>query len=104
MKKQRKKYDKSFKQKAIELSEHRGSVPEIAAELGVNPDLIYRWRRELGQNPRGSFSGNGNKNLTPQEKDILQLKKRLRDAEEERDILKKAISIFSVSDGKSTNS
>ena len=104
MKKTRKKYDKEFKQKAIELSNLRGSVAEIAEELGINPELIYRWRRELSQHQSGAFSGNGNKNQSEEEKEISRLKKELQNVKMERDILKKAISIFSVSDGKSTNS
>jgi len=41
--------------------------------------------------------------MTELEREVARLKKELRDAKMERDILKKAISIFSKSDGKSTN-
>ena len=44
------------------------------------------------------------KSLTPQEAEIAQLKKKLREAEIERDILKKAVSIFSRNDGRYSNS
>jgi len=104
MKTTRKKYSKAFKQKAVELSNVRGNVQEIARELGVSGDLIYRWRRELTRNGSIAFSGNGNKRLTEEQKELARLKQRLADVEMERDILKKAVSIFSVSDRKSTSS
>ena len=104
MSEKRKFYSKEFKQKAVELSNVRGNVQEIAMELDVNPEFIYRWRRELKSDPQLAFSGNGNKQLTEEQKEIARLKRELADARMERDILKKAVSIFSVSDRKSTNS
>jgi transposase len=100
----RKNYSKEFKQKAVELSNVRGNVQEIARELGIDANLIYRWRREVGINPGQAFGGNGSKQLTAEQKEIARLKRALADAQMERDILKKAVSIFSVSDRKSTNS
>ncbi len=40
-------YSKEFKLKAVELSNVRGNAREIAEELGIKADLIYRWRKEL---------------------------------------------------------
>jgi hypothetical protein len=51
----------------------------------------------------GSFPGNGKPKQTPEEAEIARLKKALRDAEMERDILKKAVSIFSRNDGRYSN-
>lgn len=104
MKVLRKSYSKEFKEKAVELSKVRGDVPEIANELDIKPDLLYRWRREMGNRPDLAFSGNGNKQLTTEQKEIANLKRELAEIKMERDILKKAVSIFSVSDRKSTNS
>jgi transposase len=104
MKKSRKKYSKEFKRKAVELSNVRGDVREISEELGINPNLLHRWRREFSADPDLAFSGNGKKQQSPEEEEISRLKKQLKDAEMERDILKKAIGIFSSKDGKSTNS
>jgi len=100
----RKIYSKEFKQKAVELSNVRGNVQEIARELGVSAELIYRWRKEFTSNPNLAFGGNGKKQLTEEQKELARLKRKLADVEMERDILKKAVSIFSVSDRKSTNS
>lgn len=104
MKKTRKTYSKEFKQKAVELSNVRGNVQEIARELGVPADFIYRWRKEQSLNPSLAFSGNGKKQLAEEQKEMEKLRKELADARMERDILKKAVSIFSVSDRKSSNS
>ena len=76
----------------------------LAAELDIRADLIYRWRREALANLDASFPGQGNKIMTEEQKEIARLKKELRDAQIERDILKKAVSIFSKNDGKYSNS
>lgn|SRR5690606_10830086 len=104
MKGNRKNYSKEFKQKALELSNVRGNVQEVARELGISAGLIYRWRMEFKNNPSLSFSGNGNIQLTPEEKELARLKRELADVTMERDILKKAVGIFSANDRKSTNS
>jgi len=104
MTKQRTYYDREFKQKAVELSYARGNAKEIAEELGIRPELLYRWRREHEKYQDNSFPGKGKPKMTDLEKENARLQKELRDAKMERDILKKAVSIFSRSDGKSTNS
>ena len=104
MRETRKNYSKEFKQKAVELSNVRGNVQEIARELDVKAELIYRWRNEFNSNPSLAFSGKGNKQLTDEQKELARLRKELADVKMERDILKKAVSIFSVSDRKSSNS
>jgi len=104
MKENRRIYSKEFKQKAVELSHVRGNVNDIARELGVRSELLYRWRREFALDPSLSFSGNVNKQLTPEAKEVARLKRELADVTMERDILKKAVGIFSASDRKSTNS
>lgn len=97
MKKERKIYDRAFKLQAVELSNERNNVSDLARELGIRPSLLYRWRAEQGNFGEGSFPGKGNPKLTPEQEKIRELEKQLKDAELERDILKKAISIFSKS-------
>ena len=101
---QRKHYDAVFKEKAVELSYARGNVREVAAELGISPDLIYRWRSEAKTYGYRSFPGKGRPEMTRQEAELAKLKKELRDVKMERDILKKAITIFSSSDRKGSRS
>lgn len=93
---QRRKYDPDFKRNAVRLSEEPGrSVKEVAENLGIAKDLLYRWRREHRSKHEGAFPGRGREALTDQEKRIRELEKKLKDAEMERDILKKAMAIFS---------
>ena len=56
MRSDRKTYSKSFKLKAVELSNARGNVQEVARELGIKAKYIYRWRKELNANPDLAFS------------------------------------------------
>jgi transposase len=100
----RRKFDREFKQMVIELSNNRKDYTVLASELDINADLIYRWRREAARHFEASFPGQGNKTMTEEQKEIARLKRELRDAQLERDILKKAVSIFSKSDGKYSNS
>ncbi len=102
--KQRQKYDREFKKKAVELSIARSNAREAAEELDIRPGLLYRWRREYDKFEKNSFPGYRQPKITDVEQENVRLKKELRDARMERDILKKAVSIFSKSDGKSTNS
>lgn len=99
----RNKYDKEFKLMAVELIESHKTVLEASKELVVSKSLLYRWRKSYLKKGQHSFSGNGIKTLTPEETEIEKLRKQLREAEIERDILKKAVGIFSKSDGKSSN-
>lgn len=98
MKKQRTHYDKSFKENAVKLSLERKNVTELAHELGVEPLLLYRWRKEFQEKGPLSFPGNGIQAQSEDAKELADLKKRLLETEIERDILKKALGIISRSD------
>lgn len=97
MKHKRKIYDAAFKTKAVELSNERANISELARELGIATTLLYKWRKASEAMGELSFPGRGNLTLTEEQRAIHELKKKLKDAELERDILKKAIGIFSGS-------
>jgi transposase len=97
MKRERKIYDPAFKTKAVELSNIRDNISELARELGIKATLLYKWRKEYEEFGTGSFPGKGNLKQTAEQEKIHELEKKLKDAELERDILKKAIGIFSKS-------
>jgi transposase len=99
-KKERRSYDKAYKIMAVELFLSGKTSIEVGADLGIAPDLVRRWAREVKVSESNSFPGNGKQNLTDEQKQIFELKKALKDAEIERDILKKAVSIFSKGDSK----
>lgn len=89
-KKQRKKrrsYDAAFKANVLKLHAEGRTASSLAASFGINENMIYRWK---GQAKSSACSS------SPTElKEILALKEELRRVKEERDILKKALSIFS---------
>jgi transposase-like protein len=93
----RRKFDRDFKRNAVLLTSEPGrTVSSVAENLGINKDLLYRWRREYHKgNGKYSFPGNGREALTPDQERIRELEKKLKDTEMERDILKKAMGIFS---------
>lgn len=97
MRKKRTHYDKSFKENAVKLSLERKNVSELAQELGIEPFLLYRWRKEFQQKGEYSFPGHGVQSLNEETRRIAELEKRLNDTEIERDILKKALRIISRS-------
>ena len=104
MDKTRRKFDKEFKLMAVNLCLSGKATSEVAVDLGISVDLVNRWKREHHRFKEGSFSGHGKVNMTDEQKEISRLKKELRDSQLERDILKKAISIFSKGDNKYSNS
>ncbi|MEN5197501.1 transposase [Sphingobacterium faecium] len=98
MTKIRKKYDRTFKERAVELSKDRKNISELARELGLSAAQLYKWRKESEDFGSGSFPGNGNIKQTPEQERISALEKKLKDSELELEILKKAIGIFSKND------
>jgi transposase len=93
---QRRKYDPDFKRNAVRLTEDPGrKVADVAENLGISKDLLYRWRKGQCFNKELAFPGNGREALTTQQEKIRELEKKLKNAEMERDILKKAMAIFS---------
>lgn len=96
MHKSRRKYDSEFKRSAVALVEKEGrNAMDVAESLGIAPALLYRWRREFEECGDIAFSGNGNQALTADAKRIKDLEKQLKNVQIERDILKKALAIFS---------
>ena len=95
-KSKRRNYDPEFKRNAVLLSEDPSRThTEVAGSLGISPNILYRWRREYFRNGGNAFAGQETGILTDEKRRIKELEKKLRDAETERDILKKALAIFS---------
>jgi transposase len=94
MRVQKRSYSLEFKLKAVELSNQRGSLSEVAQELNISSDNLKRWKKEYKE---GKFSGSI-KIKSPEEQELIRLRKELTEVKLERDILKKAVGIFSKSD------
>ncbi|WP_390902246.1 IS3 family transposase [Xanthocytophaga flava] len=83
----RKLYDRAFKVMAVELCLNGQASQQVADDLGIRVQMLNRWKKEYLQNKENSFSGQGN--LSAEQAEIYRLKKLLRQAEMERDNLKK---------------
>lgn len=95
MREERRVYPKEFKTEAAELllNSNRSSK-ELAESLGITANMLHRWKREYLASKENAFPGNGIIG-DPHERELHDLRKKLRDIQEERDILKKALAIFS---------
>lgn len=101
----RKNYSKEQKLEIVKLSlEENQTVTSLAERFDVSANTIYNWRSKYLKDREEAFPGKGNKLLNAEQREIERLKKELREAELERDILKKAVSIFSKTDRKFSNS
>ncbi|HEV7347421.1 transposase [Telluribacter sp.] len=92
----RRKYDASFKQEVVNMIAAGRSVADIARSLGIGENIIYRWRRQaLGRADSAPSESTSPSQVSLSEH--LALQKQLRELEMEREILKKALGIFSRS-------
>jgi transposase len=97
MAEERRIFTKEFKEQAVLLTETSGKkVSEIASDLGIRENMLWRWKKELRETGSHSFPGQGNRQQgTELEEEVRKLKKELHTVTMERDILKKAVAIFS---------
>ena len=94
MKKIRRKYTREFKLEALRLLETSGkSAAQIERDLGIGSGNLYRWKRKLAEKGDYAFPGHGR--LDPEQDRIRQLEREVEILRQERDILKKAVAIFS---------
>jgi transposase len=94
MAKTRKRYTREFKIEAVRLLEASGkSASQIERELDIGKGNLWRWRRELGSDSEQATSGPSGR--TPEQERIRELERENEILRQERDILKKAVAIFS---------
>jgi transposase len=90
----RRKYDREFKVEAVKLVTEGGrTVAEAARNLGIHENLLYKWKEKYSEDMAHAFPGKGR--LKPAEEELRRMKRELADVTQERDILKKALAIFS---------
>jgi transposase len=87
--KTRRKYDADFKSEVVKMLTNGQTAACISKALGISENLIYRWKNQ----------NQGVKKVSSEQSELAlenqQLKDRVRQLETEREILKKALSIFS---------
>ena len=94
MTKHRKTYTREFKLEAIKLWQTSGkSAQVIEGDLGIARGLLYRWKGQFHIKGEDAFPGHGR--MAPAEEEIRRLRRELEIVKQERDILKKAVGIFS---------
>jgi transposase len=94
MRRTRRTFTSEYKLEAVGLLSSGGrSLSSVARDLDLDPKLLRRWREELKQEGSGAFPGKGH--LPPEEAELKRLHKEIERLREEREILKKALAIFS---------
>jgi transposase len=92
---ERREYTREFKVEAVRLLNTSGkSGHEVEADLGIGSGMVYRWRKQLqakGTSGIRAFPGKGR----PKDEELARLRRENAELREERDILRKALAIFS---------
>jgi transposase len=97
----RRNFDREFKQGALALVREGQKVSEVARNLGIRENMLWRWKLENERAGAASFPGQGH--LGPADKEVKRLQKELARTQRERDILKKALAIFSTTPDQNTS-
>lgn len=93
MAEKRRNYGDEFKREAVRLvSEHGYGVSETARNLGINSNMLGRWKREVEAQQNGAFPGNGH--VSPEKEELHRLREENQRLRMARDILKKALGYF----------
>ncbi len=94
MSKNRKTYTSEFKLEALRLVETSGkSKAQLERELGLSSGLLSHWQQQMQEEGLNAFPGHGKR--TPEQERLRQLEREVEVLRQERDILKKAVGIFS---------
>ena len=94
----KKRFDREFKMSAVKMVTEGGhKAAEVARSLGIDANRLYLWKMQFGDNGDKAFVGKGHLS------EMAALRRKLREVEMERDILKKAVGIFSKEIGNDSN-
>ena len=99
MAREKRQFSREFKSEAVRMSYQRDNIKDLADELGIQAARIYKWRAGYKNDTKVSPTVKKQDN-----QEVKELRKALKNAGLELEILKKAVHIFSKNDGKFTNS
>ena len=96
----RRSFTDEFKREAVSLLASSGRpLTQIATELGIQPSMLRGWRSSANGQPKAGMAGQGDRPVAAVSPEMLEIRRLRRDLERvqiERDILKKAIGIFTA--------
>lgn len=97
----RQRFTAEFKREAVRMLE-RGEKPvtQLAAELGIARNRLYKWRDELKTQGDHAFAGSGRR--SPQQQELARLRREVTRLQEENTILKKATAYFATASTRGT--
>ena len=91
----RRSFTKEFKIETVKMATGSDtSVNQVAQDMGIHPNTLYRWVKQFSAKPEAAFPGKGHL-VSSEAETIRQLKRENERLKMERDILKKAMAIFS---------
>lgn len=94
MSKKRRSFSREYKLEAVALVTEGGlSVVQAARDLGISQSVLGRWKRQFEEDPDQAFPGKGR--LRPEDEELARLRRENEILRQEREILKKAVGIFS---------
>jgi transposase len=95
----RRKFSPEFKHEAVALTRQPGvSCRQVALDIGINPNKLSRWVREMDAGPSKAFTGPG----SPRDQELARLKRELAQVKKERDFLRDAATYFAKGSSNGT--
>lgn len=87
----RRKYSREYKIEAVRLVEQSDiSLAQVARNLGINQNMLGRWRKQLSEPDKDAFPGHG----SARDQELARLKRELKQVKQERDFLREAAAYF----------
>ena len=94
--KKRRRFNREYKLEAVRMALGGGKPQkEVAHDLGINPETLYRWVHEFRTDPGQSFPGNGQ--LKARDQEVEQLRRQVSRLQAENAFLKKVSAYFAKS-------
>src|SRR4029077_7768029 len=87
---QRRKFSREFKIEAVRLVRERGvSVAQASRDIDVHENVVRKWVKEFGADPKQAFPGHGHGQMKPEQLAIDRLRREVAKLKAERDILRR---------------
>ncbi len=92
--KKRRRFSQEFKIEAVRMVVDQGrDLFQVCEDLEIRPDMVRKWKKKFENDGMGAFPGSGR--MKPEDEEMRRLRREVERLRMERDILKKAVAIFS---------